>query len=89
MRAIIIIIAIFCIVDVNIVSARPHLAMSRSYIRNLENAVNFDCNSQAFNQTNNIDIYDCIRYKHSNCHSNINFTEYINIKKKCIIAKQS
>ncbi len=58
-------------------------AMSRSYIRNLENAVNFDCNSQAFNQTNNIDICDCLRY------SNINFTEYINIKKKCIIAKQS
>jgi len=58
-------------------------AMSRSYIRNLENAVNFDCNSQAFNQTNNIDIYDCLRY------SNINLTEYINIKKKCIIAKQS
>jgi len=89
MRSIIMFIVCICFIDIIIVSGRPQLTMSRSYIRNLENLINTHCNLYAFNQTNNSDIYECIRYKRSNCHIHTNFTKYDFIKEKCIVSKYS
>ena len=56
-----------------------------NYIKNVNKAIYNTCNKKAFNITNNIDIYNCIRVNNSNkcCHLG-NFTEYNNLRIVCI-----
>ena len=81
MRVIIAIIIFITMLD-NCESAR---GFGKTYFKNLNKAIHNACNYEAYNITNNTDIYKCMRKNTShNCMHIDNFTTYITIKDICI-----
>lgn len=55
------------------------------YIKNLNKAIYNICNKEAYNITNNTEIYNCLKVNNTrNCINLENFTEYNNIRFICI-----
>lgn len=67
-----------------IVNTYPRLSSTRKYVRNLNKAINNNCNLFALNSTNNTVIYECMKNSNDNCTLLTNFSEYISIKKECV-----
>ena len=59
-------------------------AASRNYLKNVEKAVQKNCNNRAFRITNNSEIFECINNKRNNCCDLANYTEYNAIRNNCI-----
>ena len=58
---------------------------AKRYLRNLEKSVTIACNKQAYNSTNNKELYDCLSVNRtSECMHLENFTEYQELKNICI-----
>ena len=58
---------------------------AKRYLRNLEKSVTIACNKQAYNSTNNKELYDCLSVNRtSECMHLENFTEYQVLRKECI-----
>lgn len=81
MRYIIIIVLIIISMSNNVIDG---LKM-KSYVKNINNAVYKKCNKEAFNITNNIEVYNCLLVNSSNKCSHLdNYTDYNNNRILCV-----
>ena len=81
MRSLIIMICLF--IMINHCEARGFYM--KRYVKKLNDAIHRKCNKEAYNLTNNTELYNCVLvYKTNNYNYIKNFTDYINIKNKCI-----
>lgn len=74
------------LIVISFITVETHVctAFSRNYLRNIENNIRYRCNLFAYNKTNNQDIFNCIKYKYTNCHLLENYSDYIKIRNECI-----
>lgn len=82
MRVAIVIVLMLSIAVNNIDARNPIL---RNYFRNVKKTIDYRCDILALNKTNNINMYNCFRTNKSNdCNHLDNYTDYYNVKSKCV-----
>lgn len=75
---------ILMIYHINTCEGMRGLNMNK-YVKNINKIVYKKCNKEAFNITNNIEIYKCLLVNNSNICSNLdNYTDYNKIRFLCI-----
>jgi hypothetical protein len=67
-----------------VVNTHPVRGLGKNYLRNIENTIINICNYKAYSETNNTNIYNCIKNKNNSCYTLENYTHYNSIRIECI-----